>query len=163
MIYRKTPPQPSRLLLRIVATTGAGTLLGVVACGSSADRGCLGVCELMGSAGAGNGGAGADTGFEVSGSSGSTSGSSGASAGSGVSGSTGSPMGISGASAGYEYAGSFTTSTGYEAMGSGTGGGAGSTDAAPPHAEGGIPDATVMEAGRVILGLFAAPDAGADQ
>jgi hypothetical protein len=166
MIYRKTPPQPGRLLLRIVATTGAGTLLGVVACGSPAEGGCPGVCsgsEVSGSTGSTIGSSGASAGSGVSGSTGSTSGSSGASAGSGVSSSTGSTSGSSGASAGYEYAGSFTTSTGYEGIGSAPGGGAGSTDAAPPHAEGGIPDATVMEAGRIILGLFAAPDAGAEQ
>jgi hypothetical protein len=32
MIYRKAPPQPTRLLLRIVA--GAGALMGATACGS---------------------------------------------------------------------------------------------------------------------------------
>ncbi len=34
MIYRKAPPQPTRLLLRIVA--GAGALMGATACGSGA-------------------------------------------------------------------------------------------------------------------------------
>jgi len=33
MIYRKAPPQPTRLLLRIVAGAGAGALLGASACG----------------------------------------------------------------------------------------------------------------------------------
>jgi|HubBroStandDraft_1064217.scaffolds.fasta_scaffold484023_2 hypothetical protein len=35
MIYRKTPLQPPRLLLRIVAGAGAGVLLGTAACGSN--------------------------------------------------------------------------------------------------------------------------------
>jgi hypothetical protein len=35
MLYRKTPPSPPRLLLRIVATAGAGVLLGAAACSSS--------------------------------------------------------------------------------------------------------------------------------
>jgi hypothetical protein len=34
MIYRKEAPQPTKLLLRIVASAGAG-LLGVAACGDS--------------------------------------------------------------------------------------------------------------------------------
>ncbi|HTB72592.1 MAG TPA: hypothetical protein VK762_05095 [Polyangiaceae bacterium] len=34
MLYRKLPPRPPRLLLRIVATAGTGALLGVVACGT---------------------------------------------------------------------------------------------------------------------------------
>ena len=34
MIYRKQSPTPPRLLLRIVGTAGAGTLLGMAACGS---------------------------------------------------------------------------------------------------------------------------------
>jgi hypothetical protein len=33
MLYRKAPPNPPRLLLRIVATAGAGALLGMPACG----------------------------------------------------------------------------------------------------------------------------------
>jgi hypothetical protein len=37
MLYRRTPPNPPRLLLRIVATAGAGALLGVAACSSSSD------------------------------------------------------------------------------------------------------------------------------
>lgn len=35
MIYRKAPPQPSRLLLRVVAVAGAGAVTGLVACSSS--------------------------------------------------------------------------------------------------------------------------------
>jgi|SRR5580704_5453214 hypothetical protein len=35
MIYRKQSPTPPRLLLRIVGTAGAGTLLGMAACGSN--------------------------------------------------------------------------------------------------------------------------------
>jgi hypothetical protein len=35
MIYRKAAPNPPRLLLRIVASAGAGALLGVAACGPS--------------------------------------------------------------------------------------------------------------------------------
>jgi hypothetical protein len=35
MIYRKQSPTPPRLLLRIVGTAGAGTLLSVAACGSN--------------------------------------------------------------------------------------------------------------------------------
>jgi hypothetical protein len=34
MIYRKQSPTPPRMLLRIVGTAGAGTLLSVAACGS---------------------------------------------------------------------------------------------------------------------------------
>jgi hypothetical protein len=34
MIYRKSPLQPTRLLLRIVAGAGAGVLVGATACGS---------------------------------------------------------------------------------------------------------------------------------
>ena len=34
MLYRKLSPRPPRLLLRIVATAGTGTLLGIVACGT---------------------------------------------------------------------------------------------------------------------------------
>ncbi len=34
MIYRKAPPQPPRLLLRIVVGAGASVLLGATACGS---------------------------------------------------------------------------------------------------------------------------------
>ena len=118
MIYRKTPPQPGRLLLRIVATTGAGTLLGVAACGSPAESGCIGVCIPVSSGG-----------------------------------STGSASGGSGAGTGYELAGSGTI-----------GGGAGSNYGAPPQAEGGTADATVMEAGRIILGISVAPpDAGSEQ
>jgi hypothetical protein len=164
MIYRKTPPQPGRLLLRIVATTGAGTLLGVAACGSPAEQGCMGVCipvDSSGSAGSASGSAG--TGYEVVGSTGNY----------GLSGSTGSASGGPGAGTGYELAGSGTI-----------GGGAGSSscfpcstdasssdayvrpdaDGAPPQAEGGAPDATVMEAGRIILGISVAPpDAGSEQ
>jgi hypothetical protein len=137
MIYRKTPPQPGRLLLRIVATTGAGTLLGMAACGSSGERGLMGVlpnsgsgAEVSGSTGSASGSAG--TGYEVVGSTGNM----------GVSGSTGSASGGSGAGTGYELAGSGTI-----------GGGAGSNYGAPPQAEGGTADATVMEAGRIILGI----------
>ena len=39
MIYRKAPPQPGRLLLRVVAVAGAGAVLGVVACSSSSSSG----------------------------------------------------------------------------------------------------------------------------
>jgi hypothetical protein len=35
MLYRKAPPAPPRLLLRIVATAGAGALLGFTGCSSS--------------------------------------------------------------------------------------------------------------------------------
>src|SRR5450432_1655432 len=35
MLYRKAPPTPPRLLLRIVATAGAGALLGFTGCSSS--------------------------------------------------------------------------------------------------------------------------------
>jgi len=34
MLYRKAPPGPPRLLLRIVATAGAGALLGFTGCSS---------------------------------------------------------------------------------------------------------------------------------
>jgi hypothetical protein len=37
MHYRKTSPTPPRLLLRIVATAGAGALFGVAACGSGSE------------------------------------------------------------------------------------------------------------------------------
>jgi hypothetical protein len=39
MLYRKAAPNPPRLLLRIVATAGAGALLGVAACSSSSSSG----------------------------------------------------------------------------------------------------------------------------
>jgi hypothetical protein len=39
MIYRKSSPTPPRLLLRIVATAGAGTLLAVAACSSRGAEG----------------------------------------------------------------------------------------------------------------------------
>ncbi len=39
MLYRKAAPGPPRLLLRIVATAGAGALLGVAACSSSSTSG----------------------------------------------------------------------------------------------------------------------------
>jgi hypothetical protein len=35
MIYRKAPPQPGRLLLRVVAMAGASAVAGAVACSSS--------------------------------------------------------------------------------------------------------------------------------
>src|SRR6185437_12632253 len=35
MLYRKAPPQPSRMLLRVVAVAGASALLGATACSSS--------------------------------------------------------------------------------------------------------------------------------
>jgi hypothetical protein len=37
MIYRKAPPQPPKLLLRIVSAAGAGVLVGAAACGGVAD------------------------------------------------------------------------------------------------------------------------------
>jgi|HubBroStandDraft_1064217.scaffolds.fasta_scaffold1111300_2 hypothetical protein len=55
MIYRKTPPQPGRLLLRVVAATGAATLLGVVACGSSGEGPFASTGSASGSTGAGAG------------------------------------------------------------------------------------------------------------
>jgi hypothetical protein len=149
VIYRKTPPQPGRLLLRIVATSGAGTLLGVVACGFKASEG-------MGSSGAASGyeGMGA-TGSAVAGPMGSSG---------GVFGSTGSayqsPVGITG------------SATDYGPMGSGTSPPMGSIaapidaspDALPDGAEAGGADATTPEAGQVVLGLVVAPpDAGADE
>ncbi len=39
MLYRKASPTPPRLLLRIVATAGAGALLGMAACSSSSSNG----------------------------------------------------------------------------------------------------------------------------
>jgi|SRR5580692_12531004 hypothetical protein len=99
MIYRKTPSQPGRLILRIVATTGAGTLLGAVACGPSVNE-CGGVCG-----GVANPGSGA----VASGSTGSASGA--ASTGyEGLMGTAGSASGGVGAGTGYEWAGSLTTS-----------------------------------------------------
>jgi len=44
MLYRKSSPNPPRLLLRIVATAGAGALLGSTACSSSAGPCGGGVC-----------------------------------------------------------------------------------------------------------------------
>jgi hypothetical protein len=41
MLYRKAPPTPPRLLLRIVATAGAGALLGMAACASSSSNGVV--------------------------------------------------------------------------------------------------------------------------
>lgn len=164
MIYRKTPPQPGRLLLRIVATTGAGSLLGVVACGTSVatpqTMGTSGSAEVLGSTGSGSGTAGSGT-----------PGSGTAGTGYEWTGSTGVAAGGTGASTGYEWAGSGTI-----------GGGAGSNlcypcdagnsdasaspdaDAATPPSEAGTPDATALEAGRMILGISVAPpDAGFDQ
>jgi hypothetical protein len=37
MMYRKAPPQPPKLLLRIVSAAGAGVLVGAAACGGVAD------------------------------------------------------------------------------------------------------------------------------
>jgi hypothetical protein len=37
MIYRKAPPQPGRLLLRVVAMAGAGAVAGAFACSGSGD------------------------------------------------------------------------------------------------------------------------------
>jgi hypothetical protein len=42
MIYRKAPPQPGRLLLRVVAVAGAGAVAGAVACSSSSSGGSVG-------------------------------------------------------------------------------------------------------------------------
>jgi hypothetical protein len=43
MIYRKTPPQPPRLLLRVVTGVGAlATAAGLAACSSSSSSGALG-------------------------------------------------------------------------------------------------------------------------
>jgi hypothetical protein len=39
MIYRKHPPQPPRLLLRIASAAGTGVLLGAAACSSSSSSG----------------------------------------------------------------------------------------------------------------------------
>jgi hypothetical protein len=39
MLYRKAPPNPPRLLLRIVATAGAGALLAMTGCSSSSSEG----------------------------------------------------------------------------------------------------------------------------
>ncbi len=41
MIYRKLPPVPPRLLLRVVATAGAGALLGIAACGGTSFMGSI--------------------------------------------------------------------------------------------------------------------------
>jgi hypothetical protein len=41
MLYRKAPPQPTRLLLRVVAAAGAGAVLGVMACSSSDSQGVV--------------------------------------------------------------------------------------------------------------------------
>ncbi len=43
MIYRKAPPQPPKLLLRIVSAAGAGVLFGVSACGGVANSPISGV------------------------------------------------------------------------------------------------------------------------
>lgn len=37
MLYRKAPPQPTRLLLRVVAVAGSGALLAAAACSSSSE------------------------------------------------------------------------------------------------------------------------------
>jgi hypothetical protein len=42
MLYRKSSPNPPRLLLRIVATAGAGALVGAAACSSSEPSGPCG-------------------------------------------------------------------------------------------------------------------------
>jgi hypothetical protein len=153
MIYRKAPPQPGRLLLRIVAATGGGALLGVVGCASSVDHPST---HVMGSTGSATF-SGAGSGYEAMGSSGSAS--------------------VAGAGTGYEGSGSGTTngagvSTGYEASGStganvGSGGAAdaaSSTDASSSEASVAPLDATAPEAGQMILGISVAPpDAGSEQ
>jgi hypothetical protein len=42
MLYRKAPPQPPRLLLRVVAVAGSGTLLAAAACTMSTSSGSIG-------------------------------------------------------------------------------------------------------------------------
>jgi hypothetical protein len=39
MLYRKAPPTPPRLLLRIIATAGVGALVGTAGCSSAAANG----------------------------------------------------------------------------------------------------------------------------
>src|SRR5271170_4730943 len=63
MIYRKAPPQSSRLVLRIVTTTSVGTLAGVIACGGQSTPSPY---ELMGSTSGTS--SGASSGYEVQGS-----------------------------------------------------------------------------------------------
>jgi len=41
MLYRKAPPQPTRLLLRVVAVAGSGALLAAAACSSSSSEGSV--------------------------------------------------------------------------------------------------------------------------
>jgi hypothetical protein len=43
MLYRKSSPNPPTLLLRIVATAGAGALLGAAACGGSTAMGSIAI------------------------------------------------------------------------------------------------------------------------
>jgi hypothetical protein len=74
-IYRKAPPQPPRLLLRIVATAGAGALLSTAACSDSGSNHPFNGLVGMPSSGASSGSATSGS------SSGSTSGDSGASSG----------------------------------------------------------------------------------
>jgi hypothetical protein len=59
MIYRKASPQPTRLLLRIVAGAGAGALLGATACGGddSSNHHILNGTLVMPSSGSSEGGA----------------------------------------------------------------------------------------------------------
>lgn len=46
MIYRKTPPHPPRMLLRVVAAAGASAVVvGAGACGSTAGPEALGVID----------------------------------------------------------------------------------------------------------------------
>jgi hypothetical protein len=59
MIYRKAPPQPGRLLLRVVAVAGAGAVLGVVACSS----GSSGLQQMGFAANPDAGGDSGDSGF----------------------------------------------------------------------------------------------------
>ncbi len=182
MIYRRPPPQPARLILRIVATTGAGTLLGVVACG--------------GKVGGGVGSTGTAVDHRPMGSTGSAvdygpMGSTGSAVDYGPLGSSGAPLGSTGTA--FEYPiGSTGSAVDYGPMGSSgalfgsvdasvaTNDGGDATidtgDATPLDANGATPDsrrdaneagasdASPLDAGHILLGVvMAPPDAGVEQ
>jgi hypothetical protein len=56
MLYRKSSPHPPTFLLRIVATAGAGALLGATACGGSSTMGSIAIADSGSGNDAGNGG-----------------------------------------------------------------------------------------------------------
>jgi hypothetical protein len=166
VIYRKAPPQPGRLLLRIVATSGAGALVGWIGCGGEVSQPASSGYAVMGN-GSGEDGpgvaSGASSGYEVMG----------AMSGAGYE-LTGS-SGCAGCGSGYDMVGSSGGPGGYEsgyefplgiadAAGLGQGSGYGYDASGLVAHEASLSDAPPLEAGQIVLGLSIAPsDAGTDQ